>query len=211
MTVRFAITTGALWRGVSRGVSWAATTRGASSRASARHLTFMDIPRYRGPGGADMGRWSNARRLPGRVDSLRVSSVGRRDHDARQIPVLDPGGADRGAGGLLPLRLQLELRRRRARRLGAEILEQGLALQDLGRRDDDGLAARLDTGEVLLHRDGRQGRRRGVKGDRQARVAPLRTEGGNSHLVLRRYALLRHRRVDRARNPAPAGRRRSDH
>src|SRR5882672_7928714 len=80
----------------------------------------------------------------------------------------------------------LELLERRARRLGAEVLQQGLAVQDLGRRDGDGVDAGLDFGEVLLHRLGRGHRRADEQGDGQARVAALRGKGRDPELVLRR-------------------------
>src|SRR5688572_11542283 len=92
-----------------------------------------------------------------------------------------------GRGGRLFCRsVQLELFQRRARRLGAETLEQRVAVQDLGRRDGDGVAAWLDAGQVLLHRARRKNGGADPEGDGKARRDAVRAEGRNPDELLRR-------------------------
>jgi ornithine cyclodeaminase/alanine dehydrogenase-like protein (mu-crystallin family) len=65
----------------------------------------------------------------------------RRDADPTGRRAGDPGG---GGGAVLHRGAEVELLDRRACRLGAEAVEEGLGLQDLGRRTGHGLAARVD-------------------------------------------------------------------
>src|SRR5215510_10962151 len=57
MMVRFAITTGALWRAV----SWANAAKGTSRSSKTDARRFMTTRIITAPAWADMGRWSNAR------------------------------------------------------------------------------------------------------------------------------------------------------
>src|SRR5262249_29321112 len=101
-----------------------------------------------------------------------------------------------------PLRLgdaPLLLLGRRARRLCAEVLPQGLALQDLGGGARDGEPPRHHAADLPLHR----ARRRGGGGDGPhhgaAGGAPLRAAQGGPLALLRRDGVLRDRRA-----PGPA-------
>jgi hypothetical protein len=129
--------------------------------------------------------------------------MGARDADPTGRRAGDPGG---GGGAVLHRRAEVELLDRRACRLGAEAVEEGLGLQDLGRRAGHGLAARVDAREVPLHDLRRRCGRHDQQGHGQAREPALRREGRPAQQLLRRNPPLRDRRDGQRRDSAGTGR-----
>src|SRR6266481_2122002 len=121
---------------------------------------------------------------------------------ARQAARPDRLAGDRGAGRrLLLVRVEMELRVRRASGLGAETLSQGLDLQDLGRRDGDGVDARLVDRKVPLYSVGQEHGEADQPADGPSREPPLRAARRPSHDLFWRDPLLRHEGDPRGRNP----------
>ena len=99
-----------------------------------------------------------ALRAVNHADALRpiirpTSSFGRMAcaHRDPETPAVDRRRCAGRGGAVLLGRAELELLQRRARRLGAKTVQEGLGVQDLGGRAGDGLAARRSAREVLLH------------------------------------------------------------
>src|SRR5436305_6164516 len=97
----------------------------------------------------------------------------------------------------------LRLFRGGARRLRAEILAQGVDLQDLGGGARDGQPAGRHAADLRLHGARPAGRRPCQPDDRAARRARLRAAQGGAERLLRRDRVLRQRGAQRrARRPA---------
>src|SRR6266480_1111551 len=91
----------------------------------------------------------------------------------------------------------VDLLERRARRLRAEVFQEGVDLQDLGGRTGLGVHPGDDVGEVLFHRAGRFRRRAHQPEPGQARGAELQTAHGHPDELLRRDRVFRRGREGR--------------
>src|SRR5256885_268379 len=95
------------------------------------------------------------------------------------------------------VRPDVDLLERRARRLRAEVFQEGVDLQDLGGRTGLGVHPGDDVGEVLFHRAGRFRRRAHQPEPGQARGAELQTAHGHPDELLRRDRVFRRGREGR--------------